>query len=106
MSPSQIIREIAALHGVDPDEITGRCRCARVVFVRIKIAHQLDAGGYSMGRIGAILNRDPATIGFYLGRSKKKPRFKPMPEKRKFYLVPYAGAYWPEYDWKERPCQA
>jgi hypothetical protein len=78
--------------------------------------------GYSTGRIGAILNKDHTTIVFYLGRGKKKPnklrwhapkirhlyflKPKPLPEKRKFYLIPYAGAYMPEYDWKERPCQS
>lgn len=26
----------------------------------------------------------------------------PPPQERKRYLIPYAGAHWPEYEWKER----
>lgn len=116
----QIISMVAAWRGVDPRKIVGPCRNRRVVLARMEIARQLDARGYSTSRIGAILNKDHTTIVFYLGRGKKKPakprwrkprirhlcfiKAKPPPKMRKFYLVPYAGAYWPEYDWKERPC--
>ena len=114
-----IIREVAALRGVDPYKIIGHCRRDKMVRARIEVARLLDACGYSTPRIGAILNKDHSTIVFYLGRGKKKPtkprwrapkvrhvcflKSKPPPAKRRFYLVPYAGAYWPEYDWKERP---
>ena len=114
-----VIREIAALRGIDPGRIIGYSRKEKIFRARIEVARALDARGYSTPRIGAILNKDHSTIVFYLGRGKKKPtkprwrtpkvrhvcflKPKPPPAKRKFYLVPYAGAYWPEYDWKERP---
>ena len=114
-----IIREIAALRHVDPYKIIGQSRSEKVFRARIEVTRALDARGYSTQRIGAMLNKDHSTIVFYLGRGKKKPskpiwrtpkvrhlcfvKPKPLPEKRRYYLVPYAGAYWPEYDWKERP---
>ena len=114
-----IIREIAALRGVDPYKIIGHSRKEKLFRARIEVARALDARGYSTPQIGMILGKDHSTIVFYLGRGQKKPskqrwrapkvrhvRFlkpKPPPAKRKFYLVPYAGAYCPEYDWKERP---
>jgi len=113
-----IIFEIAERRRVDPAKIIGGCRSEKVFRARIEVARALDARGYSTSRIGAILRKDHSTIVFYLGRGKKQPtkptwraprvrhvcflKPKPPPAKRKFYLVPYAGAYWPEYDWKQR----
>ena len=123
-----IIREVAASRVVTLAKLIGRCRSARVVHARVEVAKRLRARGYSTPRIGAILNKDHTTIVFYLGTGKKKPMpllwqkprirhlncycnrcyfptetsvAEPMPTKR--YLVPYAGAYPPEYDKKERP---
>lgn len=118
-----IVREVAAQYGVDEARILGKCRKEKVFRARIEIAKRLDARGYSTPRIGAILNKDHTTILFYLGRISgqkptppKKPKWRkphvrhlyfvrprPLPEKRKFYLIPYVGAYMPEYEWKERP---
>ena len=110
MTPSQIIRETSLKHGIGSTEVTSQCRSDRVVRARIEIAHELSARGYSPSRIGMMLNKDRSTVVFYLGRTKREPSVKLLPPKirvvkRKRYLVPYAGAYWPEYDWKERPCR-
>lgn len=122
----EIIREVAASRLVTQKKLIGRCRSARVVHARMEVAKRLRERGYSTPRIGAILNKDHSTIVFYLGTGKKKPlplQWRkpiirhlncsccrgPQPPKVKTlkpdrgYLVPYAGAYMPEYDWKERP---
>jgi hypothetical protein len=111
MNPHQIICEVALKHGVGSTEVTSQCRSDRVVRARIEIAHELSALGFSPSRIGMMLNKDRSTIVFYLGRTKREPSIKLQRRppkvrvvKRKRYLIPYAGAYWPEYDWKERPC--
>jgi hypothetical protein len=118
----QVIFEVAELRGVDPKKIVGQCRHKKVFRARMEVARRLSARGYSTSRIGAILDKNHTTIVFYLGRGKKQPskplwrtpkirhlcfvKPRPVPAKRKFYLAPYAGAYWPEYDWKERPCRS
>jgi hypothetical protein len=119
-----IIREVAASHVVTLANLIGRCRSARVVHARVEVAKRLRARGYSTPRIGAMLNKDHTTIVFYLGTGKKKPLplqwrkprighldcsccREPKTPKAKTkldrgYLMPYAGAYMPEYDWKEK----
>jgi hypothetical protein len=117
--------------GVEPADILSYRRAKFLVRERIAITRQLDARGYSSTRIGAILHRDHSTVLFYLGRGAKSPRtdrpgqpwrtpkikhirwlvppmntvpvsyakpFQPRP-----YLIPYAGAHWPEYQWRVRP---
>jgi hypothetical protein len=114
-----IIKEIAALRGVDPRDITRPCRRKKVFRARIEVAKLLDARGYSTTRIGHILRHDHTTIVFYLGRGKKQPSVpvwrkpkirtlrvivppKPAPQVRQLYLKPYAGADMREYCWQRR----
>lgn len=124
MRPSQrIIQEVARERGVDPSQLTRPCRIKKVFRARAEVARRLDALGYSTPRIGAVLGHDHTTIFYYLGRGKRKPtpepaprwrkphiaflsRCKPLPmpepsKPKRRYLVPYAGAYMPEYEWKE-----
>lgn len=123
----KIIEEVAARRGVDPTEIVMKCRSQRVFRARVEIARQLDAGGYNTMKISAILGQERTTIIYYLGRAKKrpspeppgldrrrwrKPRVKhlewitpqqqPKTTRLRLYLVPYAGADWTDYRWKER----
>ena len=119
-----IIREIAATCAVTPGNIFTRCRTRAAVHARIAIAKRLRERGYSTPQIGRMLNRDHTTIVYYLGGAKRtvapllwrKPIIRhlkcgccPWPKQPKAtkpatrYLVPYAGAYPPEYDWKEIP---
>ncbi len=115
-----IIEMVATDAGIDPRLIVTRCRKKKIFHARVEVARRLAERGYSTPRIGRILNHDHSTIVFYLGRGKKKPsrpvwkaptvrhvRFikppKPPRAKLKFYLKPYAGADWREYQWKERP---
>lgn len=113
----EIIYTLAWKRGLDPADILGRSRKMKLLKVRIEIAKLLDARGYSSPQIGAILDRDHTTVIYYLGRGKRcaaKPRWKapkvrhlswervPPVERRRFYLVPYAGADWTNYEWKER----
>jgi len=123
-----IIREVAATCAVAPANIFTRCRTRAAVHARIEIAKRLRARGYSTPQIGRVLNRDHTTIVYYLGTAKrtvapllwrkpiirhlncfccrepKEPKVKtPKPDRR--FLAPYAGAYMPEYDWKEKPNQ-
>lgn len=125
----QIIREVATCYGVSPELLVSKCRVHRLLPARIEIAKLLRARGYSTPQIGRIMNRDHTTIVFYLGNLEKvpakprwhRPRIKtiwkakkptraelladklvPPREKRVLYLRPYAGAYMPEYQWKER----
>lgn len=119
-----IIREVAATCAVAPANIFTRCRTRAAVHARIEIAKRLRARGYSMPQIGRVLNRDHTTIVYYLGGAKRtvapllwrKPIIRhlncfccrePVEPKVKTkldrgYLVPYAGAYMPEYNWKEK----
>ncbi|RZN30469.1 helix-turn-helix domain-containing protein [Bradyrhizobium sp. Leo121] len=92
------------------------------------------SGKYSTHQIAAMLNHDHTTILFYLGRLSckspnarltwrrpkirhlghrgckhcyvpVKPRQKPVKKvKRRLYLIPYAGADFSQYRFKERPC--
>lgn len=101
---SDIVREEAAACGVSPEAVISRTKTDVLVYVRMQIARRLDEMEYSSPQIGKILHRHHATILFYLGRGKRKPpvlRWK-KPPTAKHYLIPYAGAYWPEYEWKER----
>jgi hypothetical protein len=114
----EIIREVGALRGLNPLAIIGKSRNKRLMFARVEIAKRLVARGYTTTRIGAVLNRDHTTIVFYLERGCKRPskpkwhpprishlrsmKRKPLPENRKHYLTPYAGAYMPDYEWKVR----
>lgn len=115
-----IVDEVAAHYGLDPGLLISPCRVERVFRARIEVAKRLRAIGYSMPRIGKVLNKDHTSIVYYLGRGKKKPKppkwraprvrhlsfnkqmRKPPRTQRRYYLRPYAGAYWPEYEWKER----
>lgn len=119
----RIIHEVAAERGVTPAQIVSRCRRQKVFRARVEVARRLDARGYSTTQIGAALGHDHTTIVYYLGRAKKKPTPEPPPrwrkpriahlsrckrlpvpeppKPRKRYLVPYAGAYMPEYEWRE-----
>jgi hypothetical protein len=119
----QVIQDVAAEWGVDPALIAGKCRIKRIVCARVDAVKRMRARGYTTPLIGRQVSLDHTTILYYLGRSKnKKP---PMPEwrapkvrnlywitpqkivrappKMTRYLVPYAGADWTEYRWKERP---
>lgn len=124
-----IIVEVARSFRVEPAKISSVGRKQALVLARVEVARRLDARGYSTSKIGTILQRDHTTIVYYLGRGKRaqkpppvkwrKPRIahlkcrhcrrcyfpgpKPeTPEPTKCYLVPYAGAFMPEYDWRER----
>ena len=118
-----IIREVAATCAVTPGNIFTRCRTRAAVHARIEIAKRLRDRGYSTPQIGRVLNRDHTTIVYYLGTAKRTvapllwrkpiirhlncaccpwPKQPKPPKPAKRYLVPYAGAYPPEYDWKER----
>jgi len=119
----QIIQDVAAAWGVNPELVAGKCRRKRLVCARIDAVKRMKAAGYSPTKIGRQLGQDHTTILFYLGR--KKGRKPPAPEwktpqvrhvrwinapgglrapaKVERYLIPYAGADWTEYRWKERP---
>lgn len=69
----QLIKDIAAEHGVPLSQIFGQCRRQRVVLARIAVAKALRARGDSSCKIGRLLNKDHSTISVYLGRGKKRP---------------------------------
>ena len=118
----QVIQDVAAEWGVNAALIAGKCRRSRVVCARIDAVKRMKAAGYSATKIGKQLGQDHTTVLFYLGRRKGrkppepkwkapqvrhqrwiKPRKEPQAPLRSRYLIPYAGADWTEYRWKERP---
>jgi hypothetical protein len=119
----QVIQDVAAKWGINPELIAGKCRRKRVVCARIDAAKRMKAAGYTATKIGKQLGCDHTTVLFYLGRRKGRKPPQPdwhapevrhvrwlkvpgglrAPDKVERYLVPYAGADWTEYRWKERP---
>lgn len=119
----EIIETVAARAGVPVSLVLGKTRHLAAVYLRIEIAKQLSALGFSTPQIGKWLNKDHTSVLYYLGRGQKKvnpprwraprirhlncqchpwsrpdvPRRKPL----KAYLIPYAGAD-RHYVWKER----
>lgn len=69
----QIIREVAALYGIDPLEIVGASRRQKAFRARVEVAHLLTRRGYSSTRIGIAIGKDHTTVVFYLGRGRKGP---------------------------------
>ena len=82
----------------------------------MEVAELLFARGYSMPRIGRVINHDHTTVVFYLGTGKKKPSklvwrapkirgLKWIKPKKavapKVYVRPYAGADMTDYRWRE-----
>jgi hypothetical protein len=123
----QVIRTVAERMRIEAEHLTSTRRGKVLVAARIEVAKLLSAHGYSLGKIGRIMNRDHSTIHFYLGRASKKPRAMrwrapkvrhvtfikapleppaptPPPQDRRRYLVAYAGADG-RYKWKKRPSE-
>jgi hypothetical protein len=124
----EIIREVAARRGIDPELITRPGRAKKVFKARAEVAQRLHERGYSACRIGRLLHHDHTTILYYLGRGKfrkvldlrqpwHKPRVRDLRPRwkkphvetlrrlhpSKLYLIPYAGADMTEYEWRPRP---
>jgi hypothetical protein len=70
----EIIREVAKAYGICPLRIVSTCRRSSLpaYYARIEVAKRLRARGYSMYRIGAILNRHHSTVLYYLGKAHRK----------------------------------
>lgn len=58
----QIIAQVAKLHDLTPDIITGPSRLSDHCAARFQVMHELDAKGMSASAIGRILNRDHSTV--------------------------------------------
>ena len=119
----KVIQDVAAEWGINAELLTAKCRRPRIVWARVDVVKRLHAQGYTTYMIGKQLSCDHSTVLYYLGRyTKKKPTTpkwsaptvrhlrwikvgkKPRePEKITRYLIPYAGADFTEYRWKERP---
>lgn len=68
----EILHAVADSHGVTPEDITQGDRSRNLMAARVEVAKALEARGYSGSRIGAVLQRNPTTVYFYLGRIQKK----------------------------------
>lgn len=68
----ELLQETANYHGVSVADITSDYRSQRLLNVRIDIAKKLSERGWSTTRIAAVLERNPTTVGYYLGRIRKK----------------------------------
>lgn len=112
----------AAANGIDVARIFNRSRNKRVVWARRDIALHLFPLGASTVFLANFLNVDSSTVSYYLGHhgsrgiakikwrapqirdetpaELRKPE---RPSRSRQYLIPYAGADWSEYEWKERP---
>lgn len=67
MTAADIMREVAAAHGLTVEQIKGRSHAPKLVAARIEIAMRLKAErGLTSGQIGAKLGRSSWTIRYYL----------------------------------------
>jgi hypothetical protein len=114
ITPAEItrgqVREIAARYGVTPDTLLSKHHPRSLLQARIELAQALRKRGYSCPRIGAVMNRDPSTVSFYLDLCAKKPSPwslaqtrqspppppEPPPEPRR--PIPYAGYQRSQHD--------
>jgi hypothetical protein len=82
MRPStrELLQEIAARYGVEPADLIAHRYGKRLLSARIEIAKALDARGYNGPQIAAVLRRDYTTVYFYLGRTRRPPKWLRPPE--------------------------
>ncbi|WP_084030856.1 hypothetical protein [Bradyrhizobium paxllaeri] len=68
----EIIRQVAAEHGLHPVEVATRKTKSRYVLARVDAARRLRAARYSTMQIGAALGVDHSTVSLYLGHHTRK----------------------------------
>jgi len=62
MMAKDVIKAVAAKHGLQPNDILGRDRFGHFIAARREVARTLRAMGHSYSWIGMIMNRDHSTI--------------------------------------------
>ena len=62
MMASEVIKAVAAKHGLQPHDILGRDRFGHFIAARREVARTLRAMGHSYSWIGREMSRDPTTI--------------------------------------------
>lgn len=67
-----ILAAVADEYGMTVRQLRHRSSVHRWVPARITAARRLSAIGYNEPLIGRIMNRDPSTVSWYLGRTSKR----------------------------------
>lgn len=62
----QILREVAAKSGRSALELTGTCRSADLVTLRLRVITRARDVGIGRTTLGRVLKRDPATIHYHM----------------------------------------
>ena len=66
-----VLQDVANRHGLNPEDVTNKGG-RKHMLAQIEVAKVLESRGYSGSRIGEVVQRDPTTVYFYLGRIRNK----------------------------------
>lgn len=74
LTGKQILSAVCHHMRIHPAEIRGKSRDARIVQARVMIAQRMRDNGYTLPRIGRILNRHHTTVMSYLDPEWRRER--------------------------------